>query len=144
MKTRHALFVFTGLLLALNPLAGCHDDDDDGGGNTVGQSCATAEQCYPDIDHEDLSGDVVCLDRVENGYCTHHCNTDSDCCAVPFECSGDRSVVCAPFESMSGKYCSLSCEGIEDSDLYCQTWAHPDFICRSTGGGSENRKVCVP
>ena len=30
-----------------------------------------------------------------------------------------------------------------DADDYCQGY-HRDFICRSTGGGANNRKVCVP
>jgi hypothetical protein len=32
----------------------------------------------------------------------------------------------------------------EDDSEYCQQGAGSDFICRSSGGGSENRKVCVP
>jgi hypothetical protein len=31
-----------------------------------------------------------------------------------------------------------------DEQEYCQHEASRDFICRSSGGGSENRKVCVP
>ena len=31
-----------------------------------------------------------------------------------------------------------------DPTEFCQREAHPDFICRSSGGGSNNRKVCVP
>jgi len=59
--------------------------------------------------------------------------------------------VCGPFESTGELYCFLSCEdedfegtNISDSDVYCQTYAGAAFHCRSTGGGSANRKVCVP
>jgi hypothetical protein len=47
--------------------------------------------------------------------------------------------------------CFLSCEdadvqaaGDSDAEAFCQAHVSPDFICRSSGGGSENRKVCVP
>jgi len=45
--------------------------------------------------------------------------------------------------------CFFSCEngdlvGTTDANEYCQREASPDFICRSSGGGSNNRKVCVP
>jgi hypothetical protein len=48
-------------------------------------------------------------------------------------------------------FCFLSCEdedladvGYDDGNAYCGYYAHSAFSCRSTGGGSENRKVCVP
>ncbi|MCC6552044.1 MAG: hypothetical protein IT372_03350 [Polyangiaceae bacterium] len=45
-------------------------------------------------------------------------------------------------------YCFLSCEAAEigslDPDAYCDEFAHRGFGCRSSGGGSANRKVCVP
>jgi hypothetical protein len=31
-----------------------------------------------------------------------------------------------------------------DSTVYCQTEASPIFTCRSTGGGVQNRRVCLP
>jgi hypothetical protein len=51
--------------------------------------------------------------------------------------------------------CFLSCEGADlaaaadggaelDEQEFCQHEASSEFICRSSGGGSENRKVCVP
>jgi len=59
--------------------------------------------------------------------------------------------VCAPFESTGLLECFLSCEdaavtasGLADSNAFCQSYANAAFICRSTGGGSKNRKVCVP
>ncbi len=51
--------------------------------------------------------------------------------------------------------CFLSCEpgdlvpasggsGKVDDQEYCQREAGSEFICRSSGGGSKNRKICVP
>lgn len=129
---------------AVGAFVGC-DDDDDGWGD-VGQPCDTAAECYPGVDHAEIEGDIVCLDRVEGGYCTHTCDDDGDCCAVDGECdyAGDLEQVCGPFESTDDKYCFLSCEGEENGDAFCQEHVHHDFICRSTGGGADNRKVCVP
>jgi hypothetical protein len=118
------------------------------GGENTGQSCEVADDCYPGIDHADLRGEVECLDRVEDGYCTHRCQSDDDCCAVPGECATGIPQVCAPFENSTITRCFLSCEndiiGEENSDSYCRDNAHPDFLCRSTGGGGGNRRVCVP
>jgi hypothetical protein len=143
---RLSALILAGLLAGFGLAgAGCDDDDDYSG--TVGQPCDVAGDCYPDLeDHSELSGDVVCLDKVQGGYCTHHCQTDADCCAVEGECDPayDLDYVCGPFESTGEKYCFISCEGQEDGNAYCQEWAHHDFNCRSTGGGNENRKVCVP
>lgn len=132
-------------------LAACGDDRDDGTPTNTGQSCSAASQCYPEVEEGTLAGEAVCLDRVEGGYCTHHCVEDSDCCAVPGECLGERAQVCGPFESTGERYCFLSCEdadweddGFLDGDAYCARWAGAAFICRSTGGGAANRKVCVP
>lgn len=120
----------------------------------VGQSCAEPAECYPGIDAGALRGDVECLARVPGGYCTHLCETDADCCAVPGECKTGFKQVCAPFESTGKMMCFLSCErgdlhpaadGSElDDTQYCRAYASPEFGCRSTGGGSKNRKVCVP
>jgi hypothetical protein len=141
-----------GLVLGLCQLAACGGDSNDGAGpTTTGQSCTSAERCYPNVPAGELLGDPVCLDRIEGGYCTHHCTQDSDCCAVAGECDGAHAEVCGPFESTGEMYCFLSCEdgdlssvGIGDADVYCQTYAGAAFHCRSTGGGSNNRKVCTP
>ncbi|MEQ9318477.1 MAG: hypothetical protein RIF41_04930 [Polyangiaceae bacterium] len=121
---------------------GCGDDDG------TGRACESADDCYVDVNRDDLAGEVECLDRVEGGYCTHFCDTDADCCAVEGECPSGAKEVCAPFENSTQKRCFLSCEDGdldgEDPDTYCQDFAHRDFGCRSTGGGSENRKVCTP
>jgi hypothetical protein len=120
----------------------------------AGQSCtpATVSQCYPATDGATLMGGAaVCLDRVPDGYCTHFCTADTDCCAVPGECRSAWPQVCAPFESTGMKYCFLSCEdaeiadaGATSADTFCATYAKAGLSCRSTGGGSQNRKVCVP
>jgi hypothetical protein len=140
------------LTLAFWQLAACGGSDGDGGASTnTGQSCRTADQCYPNVKQGELLGEAVCLDRVTDGYCTHHCEQDSDCCAAKGECAGDHAEVCGPFESTGELYCFVSCEdddyagtSIDDADVYCQTYAGPAFHCRSTGGGSKNRKVCTP
>jgi len=31
-----------------------------------------------------------------------------------------------------------------EPDAFCEENAGPGFICRSTGGGQANRRVCVP
>jgi hypothetical protein len=119
-------------------------------GENAGSACEAVDDCYPDVDHDELQGDVECMDRVEGGYCTHTCQTDADCCAVDGECESGLTQVCAPFENSDTKRCFVACEGadVEDydgtEDEYCQEFAHSELTCRSTGGGSENRKVCMP
>ena len=136
--------------LGLAQLVACGGDDAPSPTST-GQACSAVEQCYPEVEGGALRGEAVCLDRVEGGYCTHLCAADSDCCAVAGECAGNHAEVCAPFESTGEQYCFLSCEdddyagtSISDADVYCSTYLGPAFHCRSTGGGSKNRKVCMP
>ncbi len=138
-------------LLLLFGFVACGGDDGAPAATNTGQACSSVDQCYPGVKDGDLLGEAVCLDRVEGGYCTHHCTQDSDCCAAAGECSGNHAEVCGPFESTGEMYCFLSCEAedyaatsITDADLYCRTYAGAAFHCRSTGGGSKNRKVCVP
>lgn len=131
-------------LVALGALvASCGGDEEQ-----AGQSCEAPTDCYPDIDPADLQGEVQCLDKVTGGYCTHLCETDDDCCAVKGECATGHPQVCSPFESTGLRMCFLSCEkdviGDEEETAYCQEFANDAFGCRSSGGGSENRKVCVP
>ncbi len=128
-----------------------NDDDGDGALTNTGQACSAVDQCYPEVKEGELQGEAECLDRVEGGYCTHHCTDDNDCCAATGECPGNRAQVCSPFESTGEMYCFLSCEKedldaakLDDGDVYCQTYVTAAFHCRSSGGGSENRKVCVP
>ena len=122
--------------------------------DAVGQTCSAASACYPNVDRATIHGDVQCLDRVTGGYCTHLCTTDADCCATPGECVSGFKQVCAPFESTGQNMCFFSCEsddlhaapdgGVLDDTAYCTTHVSTAFACRSTGGGSKNRKVCVP
>jgi hypothetical protein len=131
------------LLAALVLCATCDDDDDE----NTGQSCQQAGDCYRGAEGP-LKGAVMCLMRVHGGYCTHQCEADTDCCAVKGECRTGLPQVCSPFESTGLKLCFLSCEasavGGQDPNAFCQENAHPSFTCRSTGGGSQNRRVCVP
>jgi hypothetical protein len=135
-----------------------------GNPENTGQSCQRPADCYPALDAGSLEGEVQCLDRVTGGYCTHLCKTDADCCAVPGECKYGLKQVCSPFESTGQMMCFLSCEeedieraldggvradsgadgGELDDTTFCTTYATTGFRCRSSGGGSKNRKVCVP
>jgi len=151
MKTAHGM----GLLLVgalFLGLGGCGDDDNNGGpGENAGSACASPAECYPNVsDPTTIVGAIQCLSKVPAGYCTHLCSTDLDCCAVPGECATDHPQVCAPFENTGQMYCFLSCEdadwqaaGSGDANAYCYQYANTGFTCRSTGGGSKNRKVCA-
>jgi hypothetical protein len=145
-----------GLSLLLVVAASCSDDDvnngaeDDGTGlsGTTGQECQVADDCFSDVaGSEDIMGTSNCLDRVEGGYCTHECTANTDCCTVDDVCPVDTTHVCGPFESTGLMLCFISCEnadvGNDDPDDYCGGF-HADFVCRSTGGGANNQKVCVP
>ncbi|HEV8244369.1 MAG TPA: hypothetical protein VGP93_01240, partial [Polyangiaceae bacterium] len=148
--------LFSALALAM----ACGGEDSDSGGNTgnttrpekTGAACETVDQCFVGVADGGLQGDAVCLTEVRDGYCTHTCDTDDNCCAVAGECKTDLPQVCSPFESTTDKKCFLSCEpadvaavpDVADDQEYCQREASRDFICRSSGGGGENRKVCVP
>lgn len=154
--------LLAGALFAV--VVACGSDDDSIGPSTspdqTGQTCASASECYPGVDAGALAGEVMCLDRVAGGYCTHLCETDADCCATPGECKTNLRHVCSPFESTGQRMCFLSCEDEDitaaaadgfapdgaalDSTAYCTTWASTAFKCRSSGGGSANRKVCTP
>jgi hypothetical protein len=112
-------------------------------------ACESADQCFAGVDG--LMGEPLCLDRVRGGHCTHTCSEDSDCCAASGECDTDLDQVCAPFESTGQMMCFLSCESADvrasaydDDAAYCQNLVNSEFICRSSGGGANNRKICVP
>jgi len=123
--------------------ASCGDDEEN-----TGRSCEVVDDCYPGLDQSQLLGAVECLDRVPGGYCTHACTADTDCCAVTGECETDIPQLCAPYENSTDMRCFLSCDaatvGTQDENDYCHEHANETFLCRSTGGGAENRKVCVP
>lgn len=135
--------ILSGLFL-LGAFWGCGGDDDD---EQTGAACAVPGDCYREAKGP-LRGEVMCLRRVEGGYCTHLCQMDSDCCAVEGECKTRLPQVCSPFESTGQRMCFLSCEpatvGDKDPNVFCQENAHKSFVCRSTGGGAANRRVCVP
>lgn len=123
-----------------------------GGGNAeeTGSACSAANQCFSKVEEPLRGGEAMCLDRVPGGYCTHECTSDADCCAVKDECRTGLPQVCSPYESSGKMYCFLSCEGavVSPSGLeegaFCEKNAGDAFSCRSSGGGSANRKVCVP
>lgn len=151
--------------------AGTAADTGPRGVENTGQECTNVSQCYPGVDGGadggGITGTVVCLTKVTNGYCTHTCNDDSDCCKAPGECKTGLKQVCAPLENQPEKYCFLSCEdadvtagiaaqsadggydggavdGSTREDAYCHAYASTGLGCRSTGGGKQNRKVCLP
>lgn len=153
-----ATLLFSATLLPY----GCGDDAGSGGGgaggdrpDNTGAACEAPADCYEGVDPSTIKGTVSCLDRVRGGYCTHTCTSDGDCCAAMGECKTGIKEVCSPFESTNTDMCFLSCEdsdlvaapgqsGPVDEQEYCQREAGRDFICRSSGGGSSNRKICVP
>ncbi len=150
------------------PIPGSADAATDARGSELtGQACKAASECYPGVagaaDGGAFNGQAaLCLDRVPGGYCTHLCATDADCCAVPGECRTGLKQVCAPFESTGQRMCFLSCEAADvaaavavvgpvaesgsgsKEDAYCRSYAAAALGCRSTGGGKDNRKVCLP
>lgn len=137
-----------GLIASL--IAACGSNNDGPPPTNTGAACTAVGQCYPGVKDGDLKGEAECLD-VPGGYCTHQCTADSDCCAANGECPYSRAEVCAPFTSDPGMHCFLSCEdedlkkaNVTDADGYCHSYAGAAFNCRSTGGGSKNRKVCLP
>jgi len=150
------------LTFAIVSCGGGDDSEENSGGDgdgdarpddgDTGATCEVSDDCYPEVAEGELSGDAVCLDRVDEGYCTHECETDDDCCAAEGECDDDENQVCGPFESTGMMMCFLRCENedvnadpdTDDANEFCQLNVGTDFICRSTGGGSQNRKVCVP
>jgi hypothetical protein len=162
-RLRPLLVLATTCLLHV-PVA-CGDDDGGSAGaglEQTGRPCQAASECFAGIaEGGAIRGEPLCLDRVQGGYCTHVCVEDADCCAVPGECSTALTQVCSPFESAGQKMCFLSCEdedvrahevdlarfekdGTIDANAFCTFRAGAAFQCRSSGGGSENRKVCVP
>jgi hypothetical protein len=123
-----------------------------GGAQKTGMSCTQATDCYPGVDAGTIAGQVRCL-GLQGGYCSHTCTTDTDCCKAPGECATGIKEVCAPLESNPQTYCFVSCaaadiaptpDGGADPNAYCRSVAGSTFTCRSTGGGSNNKKFCAP
>jgi hypothetical protein len=136
-------------------IAACSDDPPPPRVENAGSSCTAPEQCYPNVvDGGVIKGTVTCITKVTGGYCSHTCETDADCCAVEGECRSNFKQVCSPLTNeTTPKYCLLSCEAVDitasgDPNAteanYCQTYASQYMGCRSSGGGVENRKVCLP
>lgn len=151
-----ALVAFGSVALSF-AVSACTSSGGSSSPEQAGSSCTNAAACYPNVgcdagsDAAVLRGTVLCLDRVPGGYCTHTCESDSDCCAVPGECKTGFPQVCSPFESTGQKMCFLSCESsvvsgadAGDGNTFCGANANSAFSCRSSGGGSQDRKVCVP
>lgn len=117
-------------------------------GGSTGKSCSSADDCYDIAERDQIAGTIECLDRTADGYCTHTCSSDAECCRNEGECAENTREVCAPFENSTVQRCFVSCEdsdlGEEGADAYCADRAGSGFVCRSTGGGAANRKVCFP
>lgn len=103
------------------------------GGSPIYAPCDVAADCPAP---EGVTSE--CLDAdAEAGFCTWSCDEDQDCA---FD-EDDYERVCAPLDSEPGKHCFPSCEEADDDDPEA---CPPNFECRSTGGGNENRKICFP
>lgn len=103
------------------------------GGSAIYAPCDEAENCpAPEgVVSECLDGDG------DVGFCTWACAVDEDCA---FD-EDTHPRVCAPFESEEGTHCFPSCEGADEDDPEA---CPRGFGCRSSGGGSDNRKICFP
>lgn len=193
--TARLLLTFVFVPAAVAVYAACSSDDENAsipppgasneagagerGFEPAGQACTSPTQCYIDLTADGgaeagtqlaVKGEIHCETKVENGYCTHECTADTDCCAVPGECRTSVKQVCSPFTNTENpKYCFLSCEDEDirraiaanadaggwdggavdggaafDPNAYCYHYASVHATCRSSGGGSQNRKVCIP
>ncbi|MCA9687974.1 MAG: hypothetical protein R3A51_02810 [Nannocystaceae bacterium] len=149
MRPRHALFTFlTAAVLAF----ACAGDPNHFEDENVGLPCGSAADCYVDINPALIRGDILCMDKVPGGYCTHYCETDADCCAVDGECLTDHRIVCTPYENDKQKRCMLACEAADlyyddyqyEGTEYCTHFLSEGWNCSSSGGGSENRDICKP
>lgn len=139
MKTKKLIAMFLYCCASIGIWTACGDDLDD----VTGAACESVDECYPDLDPEEIAGEIRCLsENVPDGYCTHTCQTDADCCAADGECLEGFDFVCASLENQTGKFCFLACEGADDA--FCRDNVSEVFTCRSTGGGAQNRKVCLP
>lgn len=79
-----------------------------------------------------------CVEAEGGGFCSWQCSADPDCDG---DLDDDWDFICAPFESNPQQYCFPACnEDTDDATAECPE----GYGCRSTGGGSENRKICFP
>ena len=74
MRLRRAATVLVALIAGYAGATACGHDEGDGNGN-AGAACDVPDDCYPDADPEEIQGDIMCLDRVPGGYCTHTCTS---------------------------------------------------------------------
>ena len=107
-------------------LVGC------GSGTDAYRPCDAPEDCEVPEGEE-----AVCLDKAEQGFCSLECGEDSDCEGVDED---EFDYVCASFESEAAMYCFPACAQDAEEGEECPG----DLTCRSTGGGSDNRKMCFP
>ena len=153
--TRAVPVACAALTAAILACSGGSSSSGTGGPNTqTGSSCTSASACYPSLDAGALHGQVTCLTQLQNGYCTHTCASDADCCAATGECPAGIKEICASFESSGQMYCFVSCAsaditadpnaGTTDPTAFCQKVANASFTCRSTGGGRNNQQFCGP
>ncbi len=102
------------------------------GGDAIYEPCDEPDDCT-DIPE---SATAACIDKAGDGFCTWKCLEDADCTWDDEDDASDERV-CASFESTDDLYCFPRCD---DDESAC-----PDgMVCRSTGGGDENRKICFP
>lgn len=119
------------MLIVLIVLFGCNKDD------VNYEACDVVEDCADWIP-EGATG--VCLEKSGGGFCSWECAADDDC-AAPEDDEHPYAYVCSSFESDPALYCFPSCEDEGDTDgEVCPE----GFTCRSTGGGSDNRRICFP
>ena len=115
-------------LLSLLLLSSC-------GGSNVYLACEAPSDC--DVPED---ADAVCLDKSGEGFCSIECEADDECDYAEEGDGAGFDFVCASFESEDGLFCFPACdEDAEDGDD-CPA----GMGCRSTGGGSDNRKICFP
>jgi hypothetical protein len=89
--------------------------------------------------------EAACLGGGDAGFCTATCAVDADCAAIDGTGSRqDLAWVCAPFESEAGLHCFPSCEEAPEDETDPDAACPDGTTCRSTGGGSDNRKICFP
>jgi hypothetical protein len=124
----------------------CSSKDEPAPATNTGLACTAANQCYAGLEAGAIKGTPICL-SLQGGYCSHTCTVDSDCCAVEGECAKGIKEICSPLESNPAKYCFISCETADmpagsDPNAFCGANATRGFTCRSTGGGTLNRKFC--
>jgi len=122
--------VTIGILIGLLALTGCSKNDP---AEDAYQACEEPADC-----DSPEGRDPVCLEKSDEGFCSWECDADTDC----EEASDDLfEYVCASFESELQLYCFPACaEEAEDAEDECPAGMN----CRSTGGGSNNRKICFP